>query len=55
MKSKIGFKSYCWAVGTTSYRTDNFNMNIEKHLELMQEFRNMEEHNGNCFRRFYPL
>lgn len=44
MKSKIGFKSYCWAVGTTSYRTDNFNMNIEKHLELMQEFRNMEDH-----------
>ena len=28
MAKKIGFKSYCWAIGTTSYRTDNFNLTI---------------------------
>lgn len=39
MKDKIKFKSYCWSVGTTSYRTDKFNINIEKQLELLKEFR----------------
>ena len=29
MKDKITFKSYCWSVGTTSYRTQNFNLNIK--------------------------
>ena len=36
---KIGFRSYCWAIGTTSYRTDNFNMSIEQQLALLKEFR----------------
>ncbi len=40
MSDTVSYKSYCWAVGTTSYRTDNFNMNIERQLELMDEFRN---------------
>lgn len=43
MTTEIGFKSYCWSVGTTSYRTDNFNLNIEKQLELLDEFRNLPE------------
>jgi len=43
MTYKTTFKSYCWAVGTTSYRTENFNMNIEKQLELMQAFRSLPE------------
>ena len=41
MSDTVSYKSYCWAVGTTSYRTDNFNMNIERQLELMDEFRNL--------------
>ncbi len=41
MPDIVSYKSYCWAVGTTSYRTDNFNMNIERQLELMDEFRNL--------------
>lgn len=43
MAKKIGFKSYCWAIGTTSYRTDNFNMSIEKQLQLLKQFRELEE------------
>ena len=52
MNEKISFKSYCWSIGTTSYRTDNFNLSIEKQLQLMQKFRNAKENkdvpwNGN--------
>jgi len=43
MANKIGFKSYCWAIGTTSYRTDKFNMNIEMQMKLLKEFRNLPE------------
>ncbi len=43
MAKKIGFKSYCWAIGTTSYRTDNFNLSIEKQLQLLKQFRELEE------------
>lgn len=45
MAHHIHFKSYCWCVGTTSYRTDNFNMNIERQLALMKEFRELPQ---NC-------
>ncbi len=45
MAHNIHFKSYCWSVGTTSYRTDNFNMNIERQLALMKEFRELSQ---NC-------
>lgn len=41
MKDKITFKSYCWSVGTTSYRTQKFNLNIEKQLGLLKEFRTL--------------
>ena len=43
MAKKIGFKSYCWAIGTTSYRTDNFKRSIEKQLHLLRQFREIEE------------
>ena len=43
MGKKIGFKSYCWAIGTTSYRTDNFNLSIEEQLHLLRQFRELEE------------
>ncbi len=43
MAKKIGFKSYCWSIGTTSYRTDNFNLSIEKQLLLLKQFRSLEE------------
>ncbi|MCI8282830.1 MAG: AlwI family type II restriction endonuclease [Lachnospiraceae bacterium] len=44
MGKEIGFKSYCWAIGTTSYRTDHFNMSIERQLQLLKQFRERKEH-----------
>lgn len=49
MANEIGFKSYCWAIGTTSYRTDNFNMSIEKQLQLLKEFRELKENEGKVW------
>ncbi|MDR1926531.1 MAG: AlwI family type II restriction endonuclease [Endomicrobium sp.] len=34
----ISFKSCCWSIGTTSYRTKEFNANIEKQLALIEDF-----------------
>ena len=34
----MAFKSYCWSLGTTSFRTKNFIFSIEKQLELLDEF-----------------
>ena len=44
--AEISFKGYCWAVGTTSYRTDRFNLNIERQLAMMSRFRAMPENRG---------
>lgn len=46
MANKISFKSYCWAIGTTSYRTDKFNMSIELQMKLLKEFRELPENVG---------
>lgn len=35
---EIAYKSFCWSMGTTSFRTKNFNRTIEKQLELLNEF-----------------
>lgn len=43
MANEIGFKSYCWSIGTTSYRTDKFNMSIEMQMSLLNEFRRLPE------------
>lgn len=40
------YKSFCWAIGTTSYRTTNFNKNIEWQLQLLSEFKNMPENSN---------
>lgn len=49
MAAEIGFKSYCWAIGTTSYRTDKFNMSIEIQMKLLKEFRNLPENEGKLW------
>lgn len=49
MANEIGFKSYCWAIGTTSYRTDKFNMSIEMQMKLLKEFRNLPENKGKLW------
>ncbi|MCL2801266.1 MAG: AlwI family type II restriction endonuclease [Treponema sp.] len=35
------FKSYCWSVGTTSFRTVDFNLRIERQLDLLNKFWNL--------------
>lgn len=49
MANEIGFKSYCWAIGTTSYRTDKFNMSIEMQMTLLKEFRELPENKGKSW------
>ncbi|ONI45252.1 hypothetical protein AN641_04315 [Candidatus Epulonipiscioides gigas] len=38
MASNFPFKSYCWSIGTTSFRTKNFNRTIEEQLGLIRQF-----------------
>lgn len=40
---RISFQSYCWSLGTTSFRTRNFNRNIEEQLNLLSRFWNKPE------------
>lgn len=35
---QFAFKSYCWAIGTTSFRTIDFNVRIEQQLALLNKF-----------------
>lgn len=39
----IPYKSFCWSLGTTSFRTKNFNKTIEEQLALLDEFWNLTE------------
>ena len=32
------YKSYCWSLGTTSFRMVEFNRKIERQLELLRDF-----------------
>lgn len=34
----LAYKSYCWSLGTTSFRMVEFNRKIERQLELISEF-----------------
>ena len=35
---RFGFKSFYWCLGTTSFRTKNFNKRIEQQLSLLRDF-----------------
>ena len=37
---KISYKSFCWVIGTTSFRTAKLNLKIEEQLLLLDEFHN---------------
>jgi hypothetical protein len=39
----IPYKSFCWSLGTTSFRTKNFNKTIEEQLTLLSEFWTLPE------------
>ena len=38
MPNEIPYKSFCWALGTTSFRTKDFNKTIEEQLALLDGF-----------------
>lgn len=46
---KFSYTSYCWSIGTTSFRTKDFNRKIEEQLGLMQEFRRLPENIGRTW------
>ena len=35
---KLSYKGFCWSVGTTSFRTEQFNYKIEQQLILLDKF-----------------
>ena len=39
----IPYKSFCWSLGTTSFRTRNFNKTIEQQLGLLNAFWSLEK------------
>ena len=39
----IPYKSFCWSLGTTSFRTKKFNKTIEEQLALLNEFWSLDE------------
>ncbi len=43
----IPYKSFCWSLGTTSFRTKNFNKTIEEQLALLNEFWSLTENQNS--------
>ena len=37
MLDDIKFKSYCWSLGTTSFRVKDLNFKIERQLQILKE------------------
>jgi len=48
---KIPFKSYCWSVGTTSFRTYNLNKSIERQLFLIDKFKSTAENKDRTWKK----
>lgn len=49
--SRIHFTSYCWALGTTSFRMKKFNYMIEEQLKLLKEFFSLDENKNMNWQR----
>lgn len=50
MLEDIKFQSYCWSLGTTSFRVNNLNFKIERQLQILKELWNENPNvrwNGN--------
>ena len=43
------YKSFCWALGTTSFRTAHFNKTIEQQLSLLNEFWQLNENQNEIW------
>ena len=46
---KLQYKSFYWCLGTTSFRTKNFNKRIEQQLALLRDFWSLKENNGKIW------
>ncbi len=49
MTANIPYKSFCWGLGTTSFRTKSFNKTIEKQLDLLDEFWSKQENEAESW------
>lgn len=49
MPNVIPYKSFCWSLGTTSFRTKIFNKTIEEQLSLLDEFWKLEENKSKSW------
>ncbi|WP_317368322.1 AlwI family type II restriction endonuclease [uncultured Tyzzerella sp.] len=49
MAVKIPYKSFCWSLGTTSFRTKNFNKTIEQQLALLNEFWSIKQNESEIW------
>lgn len=47
---QFAFKSYCWAIGTTSFRAIDFNIRIERQLTLLNEFWRLSKNKNKSWR-----
>lgn len=53
--NEIAYRSFCWSFGTTSFRTREFNLTIERQLSLLDEFWAQPENRREGWRRNDPL
>lgn len=51
MPNEIAYRSFCWSFGTTSFRTREFNLTIERQLSLLDEFWSQPENRREEWRR----
>lgn len=49
MPNALAYRSYCWSLGTTSFRTKNFNKTIEEQLALLDEFWTLGENRNETW------
>ncbi len=50
MPNEIAYRSFCWSLGTTSFRTKEFNLTIERQLSLLDEFWAQQENGREVWR-----
>lgn len=49
MPNTITYRSFCWGLGTTSFRTRSFNKTIEQQLDLLDIFWSKNENSGQTW------
>ena len=52
---KLSFKPFYYSLGTTSFRTTNFNQKIEEQLDLLNEFWKLKENQNEKWESNEPL